>query len=69
MKGLLQITSTHKSNLRIGFVFKWFVSQTPYFKHEHTKAPHITGCGVLLIQKSLKQLTLIVSCNYIHDYT
>ena len=31
------------------FPFKWFVSQTPYLIHECTKAPHITGCGVLLV--------------------
>ena len=32
---------------------KWFVSQTPYLIHEHAKAPHITGCGVLLVEESL----------------
>ena len=37
----------------ICFVFKWFVSQAPYLIHEHTKAPHITGRGVLLVVKCL----------------
>ena len=28
---------------------KWFVSETPYLIHDTTKAPHITGSGVLLV--------------------
>ena len=39
--------------LMVSLVFKWFVSQTPYLKHESTKAPHITGCGVLLVVEGL----------------
>ena len=28
---------------------KWSVSETPYLIHDTTKAPHITGSGVLLV--------------------
>ena len=44
----------------ICFVFKWFVSQTPYLIHEHTKAPHITGRGVLLVVKCLLNILLYI---------
>ena len=33
--------------------FKWGVSETPYLIHEAPKAPHITGCGVLLVVEGL----------------
>ena len=32
---------------------EWFVSETPYLIHDTTKAPHITGSGVLLVVNSL----------------
>ena len=35
--------------LRVGITLKWLVSQAPYLIHESTKAPHITGSGVLLV--------------------
>ena len=42
------------SNLRIAISFKWFVSETPYLIHDTTKAPHITGSGVLLVVEGLQ---------------
>ncbi len=40
--------------------FEWGMPQTPYLIHDTTKAPHITGSGVLLIVncllKSIKTL-------------
>ena len=30
-----------------------FASQAPYLIHEHTKTPHITGCGVFLEENCL----------------
>ncbi len=39
--------------LHIRESFKWFVSQTPYLVHDTTKAPHITGCRVLLVIERL----------------
>jgi len=41
------------ADLHIGVLFKWFVSETPYLIHEAPKAPHITGCGVLLVVEGL----------------
>jgi len=38
----------------IGASFKWFMSQAPYFKQQYTKAPHITGNGVLFEVYCLK---------------
>ena len=40
--------------LRVGVLFKWFVSETPYLVHETPKTPHVTGCRVLLIVHSLQ---------------
>ena len=37
----------------ISKIFKRFVSETPYLIHDTTKAPHITGSGVLLVVNSL----------------
>ena len=34
-------------------LFKWFVSETPYLIHDTTKAPHITGSGVLFVEDGL----------------
>ena len=34
--------------LKVGVFFKRFVSQAPYLKQQYTKAPHITGSGILL---------------------
>ena len=45
----------------IHFALKWFVSQTPYLIHEHTKAPHITSCRVLLVVKCLMGQTMKAS--------
>ena len=33
--------------LNIGVGFEWFVPETPYLIHDTTKAPHITGSGIL----------------------
>ena len=41
-------------NLCIAEKFKRFVSETPYLIHDTTKAPHITGSGVLLVVESLQ---------------
>ena len=40
--------------LIIGVSFKRFVPQAPYFKQHCTKAPHITGNGVLFEVDCLK---------------
>ena len=37
----------------IGMVFERLMSETPYLIHDTTKAPHITGSGVLLVMNSL----------------
>jgi hypothetical protein len=39
--------------LQISATFKRFVSETPYLIHDTTKAPHITGSGVLLVVEGL----------------
>ena len=39
--------------LLVSPAFKGFVSKTPYLIEETAIAPHITGCGVLAIDKSL----------------
>ena len=47
----------HKSPfayIAIAVIFKRFVSETPYLIHDTTKAPHITGSGVLLVMNGLK---------------
>ena len=41
------------AHICITVFFKWFVSETPYLIHEAPKAPHITGCGVLLVVEGL----------------
>jgi len=38
---------------RVLFIFKWFMSQTPYLIQDDSIAPHITGCGILLVVNSL----------------
>ena len=43
------------SYINIGEFLKWFVSETPYLIHDTTKAPHITGTGVVLVVYGLKQ--------------
>ena len=37
------------SNLQIAVVLEGLLSETPYLIHDTTKAPHITGSGVLLV--------------------
>ena len=54
----------------VGFFFKWFVSETPYFIHEDTKAPHITGCGVLLEMDCLQtNINTLEQCYLLCVYT
>ena len=38
----------------VGVFLKRFVSETPYLIHDTTKAPHITGSGVLLVMDGLR---------------
>ena len=33
---------------------KWLVAHRPYFKENHTIAPDIIGCGVLLVEQCLE---------------
>ena len=40
-------------DLLFGIFLERFVPETPYLIHYTTKAPHITGCGVLLVMESL----------------
>ena len=55
------ISSINEVNhLTVCLALKWFVSQTPYLIHEYTKAPNITGCGVLLVVKCLN--VVVVAC-------
>ncbi len=35
------------SNLYIAIILEGFLTETPYLIHDTTKAPHITGSGVL----------------------
>ena len=39
--------------LKVALKFKWLVSHTPYLIQQTPIAPHITGCGVLLVVDSL----------------
>ena len=50
-------TCNMQSHLIISVPFIWLVSKTPYLIHDHSKAPHITGCGVLLKVQSLQTVT------------
>ena len=38
--------------LSIAYCFKWFESKAPYFIQHTSKAPHITGNGVLFVTDS-----------------
>ena len=40
-------------DLSISVFFKRFVSKTPYFVHDCTETPHITGSGVLAVVDGL----------------
>ena len=40
-------------HLYIGQLVVWLDTQCPYFIHDHSKAPHVTGSGVLLVVESL----------------
>ena len=40
-------------HLYIGHLVVWLDTQCPYFIHDHSKAPHVTGSGVLLVVESL----------------
>ena len=40
-------------HLGVGVSLKWLVSETPYLVHEAAKAPHVTGCGILLVVQGL----------------
>ena len=42
----------------VGVSLKWLVSETPYLVHEAAKAPHVTGCGVLLVVECLRSRPL-----------
>ena len=53
--------------LWIGEILKWLVSHTPYLIHESSKAPHITGSGVLLIVKSLECTCTYVVINHLEN--
>ena len=39
-------------HLYIGHLVVWLDTQSPYFIHHHSKAPHVTGSGVFLVQES-----------------
>ena len=39
-------------------LLKWLVSQWPYLVHHHPIAPHITLCGVLLVQNGRRSCPL-----------
>ena len=52
-------------HLRISVSFKWFVSETPYLIHEASKAPRITGCGVLLVVDSLREIVTSMLTEFI----
>ena len=55
------ISSINEVNhLTVCLALKWFVPQTPYLIHEYTKAPNITGRGVLLVVKCL--IVVVVAC-------
>ena len=41
--------------LTVRQTMKWLVAHRPYFKQHHTIAPDIIGCGVLLVEQSLKR--------------
>ena len=45
-----------KSYFWISMIFKWLVSKTPYLIHDTTKAPHVTGSGVLLVVDGLVRM-------------
>ena len=49
--------------LVVGEVVKWFHAKCPYFVHDHSKAPHVTGSGVLLVVESLW------SCPFHRDFS
>lgn len=40
-------------HLRIGVVFEWLVSETPYLIYKTSKTPHITGCRIFLVMNCL----------------
>ena len=44
--------------LSVGVAFKRLVSKAPYLVHHSSKAPHITGSGVLLEMKCLRCISL-----------
>ena len=52
-RGKAKTTVNFTDHFTIRASLKRFVSETPYLIHHTTKAPHITGCGVLLVMESL----------------
>ena len=52
-RGKAKTTVNFTDHFMIRASLKWLVSKTPYLIHRTTKAPHITGCGILLVMESL----------------
>ena len=52
-RGEAETTVYLPNDLLFGVSLKGLVSKTPYLIHHTTKAPHITGCGILLVMESL----------------
>ena len=49
----MDVWGKQSSYVCVGVRLKGFVSETPYLIHEAAKAPHVTGCGVLLKMEGL----------------
>ena len=57
--------SCHITYITIALIFKRFVSETPYLIHDTTKAPYITGSGVLLVVHGLFKESTVSFTNFV----